>query len=50
MAEMQRQIEEFVRSLNNEINQRARPSASSQQPGNSLIPVIEMRRGKRGGA
>ena len=49
MEEMQRQIEEFVSSLNNEINQRARPSASSQ-PGNSLIPVIEMRRGKRGGA
>jgi MerR family transcriptional regulator/heat shock protein HspR len=48
MEEMQRQIEEFVSSLNNEINQRARPSAASQ-PGVSLIPVIEMRRGKKSG-
>ena len=48
MEEMQRQIEEFVTSLNNEINQRARPSITTQ-PGVSLIPVIEMRRGKRGG-
>lgn len=45
MAEMQRQIEEFVSSLNTEISQRARPSAS---PGlHSLIPVIEAKRVKR---
>ena len=49
MEEMQRQIEEFVSSLNNEINQRSRPLASAQ-PGNSLIPVIEVRRGKKSGA
>src|ERR1700691_3963318 len=48
MEEMQRQIEEFVTSLNTEINQRARPSPS-KQPGNSLIPVIEMRRSKKSG-
>ena len=48
MEEMQRQIEEFVTSLNTEINQRARPTVSAQ-PGNSLIPVIEMRRPKKSG-
>ncbi len=40
MAEMQRQIEAFVSSLNTEItSQRTRPSA--QEPANSLIPVIQ---------
>jgi hypothetical protein len=48
MEEMQRQIEEFVTSLNTEINQRSRPMAAAQ-PGNSLIPVIEMRRPKKAG-
>jgi len=48
MEEMQRQIEEFVSSLNTEINQRSRPTASAQ-PGVSLIPVIEMRRPKKSG-
>ncbi|HEY1755470.1 MAG TPA: helix-turn-helix transcriptional regulator [Bryobacteraceae bacterium] len=47
MEQMQRQIEEFVSSLNTEINQRSRPAASAQ-PGNSLIPVIEIRRPKKG--
>src|SRR5579859_5709718 len=42
MAEMQRQIEEFVSSLNTEISHRSRPVAASQA--NSLIPVIEIRR------
>jgi MerR family transcriptional regulator, heat shock protein HspR len=46
MAEMQRQIEEFVSSLNTEISHRSRPAAASQA--NSLIPVIEIRRTKRG--
>jgi hypothetical protein len=46
MEQMQCQIEEFVFSSNTEINQRARPSPSSQ-PGNSLIPVIEMRGPKK---
>jgi MerR family transcriptional regulator/heat shock protein HspR len=47
MEQMQSQIEQFVSSLNTEINQRSRPSASSP-PGNSLIPVIEIRRPKKG--
>jgi MerR family transcriptional regulator, heat shock protein HspR len=47
MEEMQLQIGQFVTSLNTEINQRARPMVS---PGNSLIPVIEMRRPKKSGA
>ncbi len=48
MEEMQRQISVFVSSLNTEINQRSRPTASAQ-PGNSPIPVIEMRRPKKSG-
>src|SRR6516165_1743105 len=46
MAEMQSQIEQFVSSLNTEISHRARPTAP--QPANSLIPVIEIRRPKKG--
>src|SRR5579863_5350540 len=38
MEEMQHQIEQFVSSLNTEINQRSRPMVSPP-PGNSLIPV-----------
>ena len=46
MAEMQRQIENFVSSLNTEITQRSsRPGAAD--PGNSLIPVIELKRAKK---
>jgi MerR family transcriptional regulator, heat shock protein HspR len=45
MAEMQHQIEQFVSSLNTEISQRARPER--QEPANSLIPVIEIRRPKQ---
>jgi MerR family transcriptional regulator/heat shock protein HspR len=45
MEEMQRQIQQFVASLNTEISQRPRPTP---QPGNSLIPVIEIRRPKKG--
>jgi MerR family transcriptional regulator, heat shock protein HspR len=45
MEEMQRQIQAFVSSLNTEINQRPRPTP---QPMNSLIPVIEIRRPKKG--
>src|ERR1700710_614645 len=49
MAEMQRQIEAFVSSLNTEItSQRGRPS--TREPVNSLIPVIEIRRSKKPGA
>ena len=45
MEEMQRQIEQFVSSLNTEITQRSRPSAA--EPGNSLIPVIQVKRARR---
>jgi MerR family transcriptional regulator/heat shock protein HspR len=45
MSEMQRQIEDFVSSLDTEITQRARPV--SHEPVSSLIPVIEARRTKK---
>jgi len=46
MSEMQSQIAAFVASLNTEIiSQRARPS--TQETGNSLIPVIEIKRGNK---
>src|ERR1700683_1956204 len=48
MSEMQRQIEDFVSSLNTEISQRSRPN-SPERPSNSLIPVIEVRRPKKAG-
>ena len=41
MEEMQRQIEQFVASLNTEISQR-RPAPP--EPVNTLIPVIEIKR------
>src|SRR6202050_129196 len=48
MAEMQKQIEAFVSSLNTEItSHRGRPAA--QEPANSLIPVIQIRRPKKPG-
>jgi MerR family transcriptional regulator/heat shock protein HspR len=48
MAEMQRQIEAFVSSLNTEItSQRTRPAA--HESANSLIPVIQIRRSKKPG-
>jgi MerR family transcriptional regulator, heat shock protein HspR len=45
MAEMQRQIEQFVSSLNDEISQRSRQSIP--EPAYSLIPVIVARRPKK---
>jgi MerR family transcriptional regulator/heat shock protein HspR len=48
MSEMQRQIEQFVSSLNTEISQRSRP-AETGHAANSLIPVIEVRRPKKAG-
>jgi MerR family transcriptional regulator/heat shock protein HspR len=48
MSEMQRQIEQFVSSLNTEItSQRARPVQAREL--NSLIPVIEIKRPKKSG-
>ena len=49
MAEMQRQIEAFVSSLNTEMSHRTRAGASASQPANSLIPVIQVRRPKKAG-
>ncbi len=46
MAEMQRQIEDFVSSLNTEITQRSRPTHSESSM-SSLIPVIEAKRLKK---
>ena len=45
MAEMQHQIEQFVSSLNTEINQRTRSAPVEQVQ--SLIPVIEIKRAKQ---
>src|SRR6266446_4152509 len=45
MAEMQRQIEQFVSSLNDEISQRARPAPAESF--NSLIPVIDIKRTRK---
>ena len=45
MAEMQRQMETFVSSLNDQISHRARPMATEST--RSLIPVIEIKRPKR---
>jgi MerR family transcriptional regulator/heat shock protein HspR len=41
MAEMQHQMEEFVRQLNAELAHRARPAEQSKA--NSLIPVVQIR-------
>jgi len=49
MSEMQRQIEQFVTSLNTEISQRAR-DAAPEQPVNALMPIIDVKRPKRGGS
>jgi MerR family transcriptional regulator/heat shock protein HspR len=48
MEQMQRQIEDFVSSLNTELSQRTRPGPSSEAS-TSLIPVIEVRRPKKSG-
>ena len=46
MEEMQRQIEQFVSTLNTEISQRSRTSAAAQN-NTTLIPVIEIRRTRK---
>ena len=48
MAEMQRQMEQFVSSLNTEMTQRTRADGPADAP-TSLIPVIEVRRPKKAG-
>ena len=47
MGDMQRQIEEFVSSLNTEFSHRGRPVAVESN--NSLIPVIVIKRPKKSG-
>jgi len=42
MAEMQHQIEEFVRELNTQLATRARP-AEPHKSNNSLVPVVQIR-------
>lgn len=46
MEAMQRQMEEFVRTLNSELSTRMR-HAPPAVPGNSLIPVVQLRRTDR---
>jgi MerR family transcriptional regulator/heat shock protein HspR len=46
MAEMQNQIEQFVKSLNTEISQRSRP-AEQESAQTTLIPTIDVKRTKR---
>jgi MerR family transcriptional regulator, heat shock protein HspR len=45
MEQMQQQIEEFVSTLNTEMNHRARHA--EPEPVNTLIPVIEVRRTRK---
>ena len=47
MAEMQNQIEQFVKSLNTEISQRSRPM-EQEQAQTTLIPTIDVKRTKKG--
>lgn len=47
MAEMQKQIEDFVASLNTEMSRRASAHSSPREQPNSLIPVIEVKRPKK---
>jgi len=50
MSEMQRQIEALRLQLKyGKMSQRTRSGASTSQPGNSLIPVIQVRRPKKTG-
>ncbi len=46
MAEMQNQIEQFVKSLNTEISQRSRP-LEQEQTHTTLMPIIDVKRTKR---
>ena len=46
MSEMQRQIEQFVTSLNTEISHRAREAGPEPQV-NTLMPIIDVKRAKK---
>ncbi|MEO5925127.1 MAG: helix-turn-helix transcriptional regulator [Bryobacteraceae bacterium] len=46
MAEMQNQIEQFVKSLNTEITQRSRPM-EQEQTQTTLMPTIDVKRTRK---
>jgi len=46
MAEMQNQIEQFVKSLNTEISQRSRQT-EQEQTQTTLMPIIDVKRTKK---
>jgi MerR family transcriptional regulator/heat shock protein HspR len=48
MAEMQKQIEHFVSSLNTEFTQRSRPTEREAPQHTAVMPIIDVKRTKRG--
>jgi MerR family transcriptional regulator/heat shock protein HspR len=48
MAEMQKQIEHFVSSLNTEFTQRSRPTEREAPRATAVMPIIDVKRTKRG--
>jgi MerR family transcriptional regulator/heat shock protein HspR len=47
MAEMQKQIEHFVSSLNTEFTQRSRPTERDSSQPTAVMPIIDVKRAKR---
>ncbi|MEI9811916.1 MAG: helix-turn-helix transcriptional regulator [Acidobacteriota bacterium] len=47
MSEMQKQIEQFVTSLNTEFTQRSRP-VEAEHTKTAMMPIIDIKRTKRG--
>lgn len=47
MAEMQKQIEHFVSSLNTEFTQRSRPVEREAPQHTAVMPIIDVKRAKR---
>jgi MerR family transcriptional regulator/heat shock protein HspR len=47
MAEMQKQIEHFVSSLNTEFTQRSRPVDREASQPTAVMPIIDIKRSKR---
>ncbi len=48
MAEMQKQIEHFVSSLNTEFTQRSRPMEREVPQPTAVMPIIDVKRTRRG--
>lgn len=48
MAEMQKQIEHFVTSLNTEFTQRSRPAEREASAPTAVMQIIDVKRPKRG--